>query len=419
MNLIQFVEPISVNFRKSAGSSTVTFEAGRDYLITDAQLERILKDDTVRSRYYKLSKTQTRFTNFNVGIPRNGTVRLLLFNGAGGYGDHIMTWPVAKILHGLGYEIHVACDPGNNVCWWNFPWIKSVNIMPMLYEHVKLYDYFLNFEVVTNNDEHQDQLHPVDTLLKVLGINPDSIDPAFKLLRPNFTYGEAHAALSQFQAKMPVALYQLSAANPVRCLPPNDSAFLAVKLAEEFSDMHWLCLYDEFVNSDYVKALACPVCNGTGIKLQVSESGSHAEGASTEPNVETCPECQGHKHRVKNLEPYQSPGLRELWGLSQHASVIVGPDSMMVHVAGVLEVPCVGLWGPVHPHNRVRYYKNHTALYHREFCPFSPCYSYTATFPKLCPSRPSPRTVCECLAGISATEVIDAVRKTRRMPPKK
>jgi ADP-heptose:LPS heptosyltransferase len=94
--------------------------------------------------------------------------------------------------------------------------------------------------------------------------------------------------------------------------------------------------------------------------------------------------------------------------------VVVSPDSMMVHVAGAFGTPCVGMWGPVAPERRTCYYKGHHPIFHREFCPHCPCFVYSAAFPKYCPPRPSTRTTCDVLAGISPEEVIEMVKKVRR-----
>jgi hypothetical protein len=383
MNLIRFAEPVTIAFKKSAGGATITFEAGRDYVIANAQLERIMRDDNVKNRSYKISKLESRLVNFNVGARKpGGSQRVLLFNGSGGYGDQILTWPVARILSGMGFEIHVMTDPGNNVCWWNFPWVKTVNVSPMPFEQVKLYDFFLVYEAVVNMDEHPDQEHPIDVMLRKVGLDPKAIDPLVKVVRPNFTHAEMMSTVPWREKK--IAMYQLSAANPIRCLPPADSVFMALKLAEAYPDLHWLALSDEFNKAEY--------------KTQLEEKIKEMD--------------------IKNLQPFTSPNLRELWALTTQAKVVVAPDSMMVHIAGCMGVPCVGLWGPMNPGSRVAYYTNHVPIHHREFCPHSPCFAYSNTFPKYCPPREN-RTTCEVLAGIPPTEVIDKVKTALTLLPSK
>jgi hypothetical protein len=385
MNLITFREPITIAFKKSAGGLTITFEAGRDYLIANAQLERILRDANVISRVYRISKADTRIENFHVGAftpcahPRKNN-RILLFNGSGGYGDQILTWPVAKVLHDRGYEVHVMTDPGNNVCWWNLKFARSVLSVPCLWEQVKLFDVFMPFEAVVNMDEHPDQGHPVDMMLAKIGIDPESIAAEAKCVRPVFTEGELGALVNMLKLGKKIGIYQLAAANPVRCLPVSDSIFMLLKIAEATPNTHWLALYDEFVPAEYKTTLEAAVV----------------------------------ERKLENVQAFCSPNLRELWALTEHVSVVVSPDSMMVHVAGVFGTPCVGLWGPMDPINRVKYYKNHHPLWYRQFCPHTPCFAYANVFPKYCPPRPDARKSCDVLAGISPTEVIKTIKEVQR-----
>lgn len=414
VNIITFSEPITIAFRKSAGGSTVTFEANRDYLLSNAQLDRLMKDENVQRKSFKISKAEMRIQNFNVRAAKKGQ-RILLFNGSGGYGDQIMTWPVARILAGMGFDVHILSDPGNNVCWWNFPWVKTIQTVPMLWEQAKLWDYLIPFEAVINLDEHQDQGHPVDVMLAKIGIDPASVPASDKRVKPNFTVGELGTLRGFLGLGKKIGLYQLSAANPVRCLPASDSAFMAKKLADAFPDTHWLCLYDEFVPKEYTKLLICKTCEGAGVVTTIATTGTITpEGPKITSAPPVCPACKGSKALAPNLEAFCAPNLRELWALTERVSVVVCPDSMMAHIAGSLGTPCVGLWGPVSPDRRMAYYENHHPIYHSEFCPFSPCFVYSATFPKYCPPRPSKRTVCDVLAGISPEEVIDMVRSVRR-----
>jgi hypothetical protein len=434
VTLVTWAEAVSINFRKSAGSATLTFEAGREYVLAQQQFQRITQEAQVAQRVFKVSRIEARIPNFHVLARKPGPQRLLLYNGAGGYGDQIMTWPFARILTTYGFEVHILADPGNQTCWWNFPWIKSIQSLPMQYEHFRMYDYWVMFEAVVNTDEHQDQIHPLDTMLNKVGIDPGTVDPKLKVVRPNFTYLET-LTTQPFQNKQ-IGLYQLSAANQVRCLPPSDAAFLLTKIADAWPNIHWLALYDEFIPEPYRAALACPKCGGKGKVQAVADlppgvvpsivngtvtgytgTGRIAAAAATlaQPAMSTlvdegCPKCSGTGTVRPNIQLYCAPALRELWALTAKAAVVIAPDSLMVHAAGCQDVPCVGLWGLVNPANRTKYYKNHAAIWKREACPFSPCYAYGGQFPRYCPPRPS-RSVCECLGAISPADVIEAVKK--------
>jgi ADP-heptose:LPS heptosyltransferase len=373
MNLITFNDPITIAFKKSAGGVTQTFEANRPYLIANAQIERIMRDQQVSGRAYKISRADTRIPNAHkAAFNRNDSV--LIYNGSGGYGDQILTWPVARYLANQGLKVHVLTDPGNNVCWWGFDFVKTVNTIPLLWETVQLYDHFIHWEAVVNMDEHQDQEHPIDMMFRKIGYDPADISAEDKCVRPVFTPSELGTLNKYVTSGKRVGLYQLSSANPVRCLPAADSVFLIMKIAEAYPDIHWLCLHDEFVPKEYKETLAVEIT----------------------------------KRGFTNVEGFTAPNLRELWALTEHVNVVISPDSMMAHIAGAFGTPCVGLWGPMSPESRMKYYKNHHPIYHREFCPHSPCFVYSNTFPKYCPPRAN-RNVCDVMAGISPSEVISAI----------
>ena len=390
MNIVTFWEPVTVSFRKSAGGATMTFDAGREFVFSNAQLDRIMQEENVKARIYKVSRLDTRLPNFHVAARKPGVQRLLIYNGSGGYGDQILTWPITRIMAGIGYEVHVCVDPGNQVCWWNMPWIKTLQTLPMPYGSFQMYDHFLLFDHVNNMDEHQDQDHPVDTILKKIGIDPKQVPDEHKMCRPVFTATEVMAARAYEGQKF--GIYQLSAANKTRSLPPLDSAFMLGKLAEAFPDMTWLAVYDEFIPQDYPNACLTDAKNSEGQVIKDDK------------------DQPVKRPKWPNVQLYSARNLRELWSITRHAKIVVGPDSMMVHVAGCMAIPCVGLWSLVSPQNRVKYYKNHLAIHNKEACPMSPCFSYLANFPKYCPPRKD-RVVCECMGAISPVQVIDAIRK--------
>lgn len=379
MNLITFSEPITIAFKKSAGGITQTFEANRTYLLANAQIERIMRDQQVQTRTHKISRVDSRTVNAHQAAFAKGD-RLLLFNGSGGYGDQILTWPVARYLAKQGFDVHILTDPGNNVCWWGFDFVKTVMTIPVLWEQVKMYDHFLHWEAVVNMDEHQDQEHPVDTMFRKIGYDPALIAPEDKVVRPVFTPGELGTLNALLQKGKRIGIYQLSSANPVRCLSANDSVFMILKVAEAYPDTHWLCLHDEFVPPVYKDTL-------------------------TE---------EAKKRELTNVEAFSAPNLRELWALTEYVNIVISPDSMMAHIAGAFGTPCIGLWGPMSPQSRMKYYKNHHPIWHKDFCPHAPCFVYSNTFPKYCPPRPAQRNACDVLAGISPGEVIDLVAKARR-----
>lgn len=414
IRITRFNEPITVAYRKSGGGYTVCLEPHRDFVMSSAQLEKIIPNETIQARLFKCSYLLPRLAPFHIQAPRKGSNRLLFYNGSGGYGDQIISWPVAKWLHDQGYEVHILSDPGNAQCWYCFPWVKTIQVLPLPYDMFKMFDHHVILEHVSNRDEHPDQLHPVDAMFNAIGVDPRTVSPLHKVVEPLYTWSEQQSIQAVCPDKAKLGLFQLTSANSVRAMLPNDTAFLLLKLAQATPEVHWLALFDEFNLPEYVKALACRECAGRGTQpLPEAKpvAGEEAKPVAPEP----CATCNGSKTIAPNIEPYCASNLRELWALARaRASIVVAPDSMMVHVAGCQGVPCVGLWGPVSPVNRTAYYKGHHAIFHREVCPHAPCFSYTADFPRYCPPRGTKRTVCEVMAAVTPSEVIAAVKQIMR-----
>jgi hypothetical protein len=404
MNIVRFHEPVTLSFRKSAGGSTMAFNAQCDYVFSNAQLDRVMQDENIRSRTYKVSRLDNLIPNFSVHNPRKSQRdKILVYNGSGGYGDQIITWPLTYILDHLGYEVHVVSDPGNQTCWWNLPWVKAIHVLPMQYELFKMYPHHIMFDHVCNMIEHGDNPHPVDLMLAKIGIDPATVPAEMKVIKPQYTASELAAALPYRERQ--VAIYQFASANPVRNLPPSDSAYMLSKLSEAFPQFTWLALYDEFIPKEYITD-----CLVDDIDPQTKEPKKNDKGEAIK------------KVKFNNVILLFVPNLRELWAITSQAKVVVSPDSMMVHVAGCQNVPCVGLWGPYAPESRVKYYQNHFPIHNKSVCPHAPCGHYLATFPKYCPPRQN-RNSCECLAAISPQQVVEGIYKlvpeSKPAPPPK
>jgi len=344
MYIVTLSEPAVIHLRKSGnGGRAHVFGPHRAYVVTGFVWNRLKED--FQGVIHKVSSLEPRTRNFVAKPPHRG--RVLLYNGSGGYGDQLITWPLPAILTRLGYEVHVAVEPGNEPLWWTVPHCASVVSLPVEYEEWKLYDHHAVFESVGNFDEHPDQRHPLDAMLWKLGIDPSAVPDSDKSLPPLLTQGEL-AEVDKLTDGRPYGLYQLAASIPLRSLPPAASAEALAVVASKRQDLLWLAVHDQYIPKDYVK--------------EASELGL--------PNVTS---------RVFKT-------IRSLLAAASKAKLVVGPDSFLIHAAGVAGVPAVGMWGPTPPDLRVRYYANHKAIYNQPGCRYAPCLCAGAAPPPYCPS---------------------------------
>ncbi|HEY1305782.1 MAG TPA: glycosyltransferase family 9 protein [Vicinamibacterales bacterium] len=98
--------------------------------------------------------------------------------------------------------------------------------------------------------------------------------------------------------------------------------------------------------------------------------------------------------------------LRKSFALAGGCDVLVAPDSVFFHVAGALDLPCVGLFGPTDGRVRGQDYPRARILDARRTLRCIPCWRNDATPCGLTGLRPSP-----CLGEIDPADVVRAVRE--------
>lgn len=121
------------------------------------------------------------------------------------------------------------------------------------------------------------------------------------------------------------------------------------------------------------------------------------------------------------------PGLRNLaaadltfrqsCAVASMADCVVGNDSAMLHVAGALGVPAVGLYGPFPWQLRTKHCPTTVSLQGAGKC--APCFHHTNVarrdhFPADCPSKA--RGFCEVLAEIKPERIVAKVEQIARTP---
>jgi ADP-heptose:LPS heptosyltransferase len=112
---------------------------------------------------------------------------------------------------------------------------------------------------------------------------------------------------------------------------------------------------------------------------------------------------------VSSADPrlVQAEGLtiREAFALASGCDVLVTPDSAFFHLAGALDLPCVGLFGPTDGRVRGHDYPRARTLDARRTLACVPCWRNEATACALTGMRPS-----ACLGEIAPADVVLAVR---------
>jgi len=96
--------------------------------------------------------------------------------------------------------------------------------------------------------------------------------------------------------------------------------------------------------------------------------------------------------------------MRKAFALAAACDAIVAPDSSFVHLAAALDVPCVGLYGPIDGELRTKHYPRCVFLDVRSKLGCLPCWRNDRIPCKLTNLRTS-----VCLADISVQEIVNTV----------
>lgn len=369
MYLLRFSQVCEMSFSKSAGTVTMVAEPGRDYVISTAQYSW-LRATPCAPAIDRVSSMDSRVKSFTVNPAAAGRGRVLFYAGAGGYGDQLLAMPVAKFLHDLGYEVSVLADPGNQTCWWHLPFVCETVVLPLSYAQFQRYDHHAFFEVVTNLDEHADQLHPVDSMLWRMGIDPKAVEASRKVVRPALADDELRGAQT-FIAGNKIALYQLAGSGDNRRLTPTASRQMLMRLAELVPELGWVGIYDKHLPKEYYAALP----------------------SDAPPNIQLV----------------EFPTLRQLFAVASLAEIGVGTDSLLLHLLGSFGRPAVGLWGALRPDLRMRYYQGHQAIWVKAACAQAPCLRYKSSLDP-CPPAAKTASMCLCLRDVDPEYVAGVVR---------
>ncbi len=369
MHIITFASNVSFRYIKSAGTHMFTASPRVPYIFSFSQFDAINATEPVSKLIVSDSLFWPRLPAFTVRPTGGRGESVLFFTGAGGYGDQIMAWPVAKVLHDMGYRVHILCDPGNDHLWGWFSWVASVRVMPFPLSETEDFDHLALYAYVTNVDEHAGQPHPTDHLFRLIGIDPTTVPETFKRVAPPLSLGQLSVAGG---ASSNLGLIQLSGSNIVRRPTPERLKTTLTRLVKEVP-LDWIGLHD--VDDEHFAAAR--------------------EVAATNPSLQ-----------VRMNTPFD-----EFVGLTAAARITIGPDSFLTHLRGAMGLPGITIFGTHHPAIRIRYYPEMRAVWEQHACPSSPCLVFRRVFPKyLCPPLPTPRQECAVI-GAGYDVLVDSVKK--------
>ena len=343
-----------------------------DYLIEDRNGAEIMMQQP------RLKATMSPWENtYRAGDPKN-----ILVVGTAGFGDTFLLTPVLRELKSLWPEatLRISCHPEYRQVYIGLPYIDGYAPYPLPVEYLKSVDrvYTLEHSVQFND------------LAKV------------EHMTDRFAH---HFGLKDFPSKKPD--YRMSSDERrwiVEKFPRGTRKRLAVQLQAGVRCR----TYPAWIPKE-------PGSNGQverEPKLEAVITGLIKDGWEVALLGRPGDSKVTNVPHVLNIA---SVGLsfRQSVAYLTTCDAFLGPDSSLLHAAGTLDVPAVGLFGPYPWQLRTKYYTSVFAIQGKEGCPIAPC--HWVSWPGLLPFPPDgpcmAKGVCVPLASITPDRIIAKVQQ--------
>lgn len=299
------------------------------------------------------------------------------------YGDQLMVSAVPYYLKTLYPDaiVHLYCAPGIVDMWKNNPYVGGAAIpLPIPFDVARSYDYHIFYEGMLENNGEPDQNCCYDDFFSVIGLT--DVPARFKrphfIPRPEDMKGIEDLGLDLSGKYL---VYHLAPANKNRCYPPQKGVDFITMFLEEFKS--WKVLI-------------------------VGRVGEDDAWKSEYENI--IPDRPNVVNLVNKTESF-----RQLVPIIQRASLVVCPDSSVLHLAACFpDVPVVSLWGIFHPNDRAKYYPNSFPIFKGDACPHAPCHNHDFRLPleKCTQSRgwTDGQQYCQVLNAIEPEDIMKKIR---------
>jgi ADP-heptose:LPS heptosyltransferase len=295
--------------------------------------------------------------------------RSILIGRTGGLGDLTLLTPVLREIKRRWPDVKIAVaaikELGQSI--HNLPFIDEVLSYPVLREVAEKYDGWIWLENAIEKNEDAKTLHSVDCVAKFIGLElPEGTDK-----RQAYVVTEAERSWVQWAYPRINGIrricIQTNASARCRTYPMNKTKEVVGQLLKDQWEVFLLG------NEGEVKQPDKPI---PGLRV-ISD---------------------GHNFRQRAA-------------LVESSDCFLGPDSSLLHVAGALSIPAIGLYGPFPWQVRTAYCPTTVTLSRREgYEACSPCFHHSTMrqqFPANCPT--AAKGYCGVLEAITPQSIIAAI----------
>lgn len=299
--------------------------------------------------------------------------RLLIIHPLG-YGDALLLTPVVRRFKELhpDCEIHLSCRERSRCIFDHFPYLDGFVDYPLPTSEAEKFSAVVSMENVNESGQDAKTLHASDAKAKRLGLQLADT-PEAHAVEYTITADEEAAALSRYPRtnKKRIGI-QLAASAPNRTVPPGIMGAIMHRLFERGYEVMM------FGAPSSIPKGIVPTQYGPSIRNLCEDNLSFRESAAVAAT------CDG----------------------------IVAPDSVMIHLAGALNIPAVGIFAVIDWSLRTKYYPAVRAIQVRTGCDIAPCGFHPRASILFPPNGPCAMThICAPLASIDPDRVVSVLEK--------
>lgn len=343
-------------------AATGALSPGR-YLIEDfnaADMMQLFRETELRVQHMQLAPTVNQLDYSPDGS--------LLIVHVGGFGDQLLLTPCLREIARLrpNRRLLISCFPQHEQVFYGLPYVDGFIPYPIPLEIIPTGCTTVSLESAHSRHADRNTLHMTDLYAAMLGL-PDFADKKseLRLTKEELEWPEMMFAKND---KKRLAI-QLQAGHQCRTYPAENVREVVERMLRKGWEVFLLGQRGEY----YVKV-------------------------------------QGNLHDLSDC----NPTWRQSAAFLTTCDCVLGPDSSMIHAAGALGVPAVGLYGPFPWEIRTAYSPSILAVQGRGEC--APCFHSSNPGKPIFPANgPCAQTgKCEVLAGISAERVVAKIESVSR-----
>jgi len=326
---------------------------GQDKKIYDFEMLQFNSHKEILSRRNKVKKIDMSSLKDN----------RILFVRPGGIGDILYTFCVASYIKSIESSVRIALASGKKYLKL-LPFTRSIDWGLEYNGNISSeeFDQVASFIGAVEANKKAEKLHYVDAYYDWLGIDYNSVPEEYKVPK---------LFLTDTAKKIADEIWERWS------LDKHITIGLALRASSKLRSWH----------PEYNKKLALAFAK-RGIKVLLFDSISTLEFGG------------------KNILSYcGNLGLEGLVGCVSKLDLLIAPDTGLLHIAGSLGIPAVGIYSSFNPELRVSKYKN--VLYTKPSFKCAPCYHHIESQCKSKSLGDNP----PCMTGITPKEVFLLARK--------